>query len=442
VKPFADRLASDPHDAEANDRLGKYLCLLKGKWERGLPHLARSDDARWKALAQRDLGDPKETKKQVELGDAWAKLAEAEKDVPKRNLLRRSLHWYVKALPKLDGLTRVRVEKAVEEVGKLFPAAYVAAADIAAETRRFDLGPGGGGVQCLAVSRDGRYLLSAGTTDRTVRLWDVQAGKQMRQFVGHAAGIQCVAISPDGTYGASGCTAMTLRLWDLKGGNQIRQFVGHTDFVRGVFFLPDGKRLLSAADDKTLRIWDVATGNEQKRLAGHTNYINGLAVSKDGKLALSGSQDNTARVWDLVKMEQARQLAHPHYVWAVALSPDGKTAVTACWDRSVRVWDVGAGKELRRLEHPSMVWSIAFSPDGRRVVTGSGNQADVKKDGGFFPAPATETYVHLWDVGSGKELRRLKGHTGVVRTVAFAPDGRWVASGSDDGTIRIWGPGK
>src|SRR5262249_23535164 len=150
-------------------QLGKYACLIKGNWERGAPLLAKGRDAVWKALGERELARPKEPRKQVDVGDECARLAEGAQGQAKRNLQRRALHWYRLSLPKLAGLTRVRVERETRELGKLFPTPE-AAVEIVAEVMRIT-NPHAGGVQAAALSPDGGHVLSGGFSDKVVRLW-------------------------------------------------------------------------------------------------------------------------------------------------------------------------------------------------------------------------------------------------------------------------------
>ena len=124
---------------------------------------------------------------------------------------------------------------------------------------------------------------------------------------------------------------------------------------------------------------------------------------------------------------------HAEFVFSVAFSPDGRLAYSTSggldgWsvqngtDSAIRVWDVATGRKVRRLEgHRGLVWSVAVSPDGRRVLSGGRDMTAI-----------------LWDAETGAEIRRFRGHTGDVRCVAFLPDGPRAVSACDDRTIRVW----
>jgi hypothetical protein len=106
-------------------------------------------------------------------------------------------------------------------------------------------------------------------------------------------------VSPDGRSALSGSSDNTLKLWDVATGKEIRSFVGHADRVWSVAFSPDGRTALSGSQDKTLKLWDVAAGKEIRSFAGHFSAVNSVAFSPDGRSALSGSADKTLKLWDL-----------------------------------------------------------------------------------------------------------------------------------------------
>ena len=150
------------------------------------------------------------------------------------------------------------------------------------EVRRFD--GHAAGVQSVAISADGRHILS-GSDDHTVRLWELNTGKELRRFAGHSASVYGVAFSPDGRRVLSGSIDTTVRLWDTETGTELRNMRGHTDRVGCVTYLPDGQRALSGGNDQLLRLWDLENGTELRHFEGHTSAIYAVAISSDGRRA-------------------------------------------------------------------------------------------------------------------------------------------------------------
>jgi DNA-binding beta-propeller fold protein YncE len=438
IKPFLAKIADGDKDPEVSLQVGKYYCFAKGKYELGLPLLARGDDEPLKKLATRDLAGPAKGRAQADLAHDWYQLAKMEKGLAQRQMLRRALHWYQRSLPEVRGLTQDRVQQRVEELAALFPSGSGSAAltsDIVAEVRKISPAHNGG-VLAVTVSQDGKLILSSSSQDSSVRLWDAATGQKKLDLTGNGT-TECVAISPDKKFALTGARDNTMRLWSLETGKEVRRFNGHNDYVRAVHFLPGGQKVLSACDDKVIRIFDLNTGNLLKSLPGHGHYINGLAISKDGKRAVSASLDKSVRVWDLDTGVEVRKWFHGRSVAHVALSPDGKRAVTTSFDNTVKIWDVDAGKELRTLPHPGMVWQVLIAPDGRRVYTACGG--GLGQDDSSVVFSGNNNQVRVFDLNSGKELRVLAGHTEYVRTLAMTADGRMLVTGSNDGSVRVWG---
>jgi serine/threonine protein kinase len=118
-------------------------------------------------------------------------------------------------------------------------------------------------------------------------------------LTGHSGGVYSVAISPDGQTLASGSADKTIKIWNLSTGQEIRTLTGHSDPVRSVAFSPDGQTLASGSFDKTIKIWNLSTGQEIRTLTGHSNWVNSVAFSRDGQTLASGSYDKTIKIWNI-----------------------------------------------------------------------------------------------------------------------------------------------
>jgi hypothetical protein len=116
IKPSLDALKEKPDDPEANLAVGKWYCLSKGDWDKGLPMLAKGSEAPWADLARRDVAAPTEAKAQLELADAWWEMSQKSSSVVKPAIESRAAHWYEEALPKLAGLDKTRVEKRLDSL--------------------------------------------------------------------------------------------------------------------------------------------------------------------------------------------------------------------------------------------------------------------------------------------------------------------------------------
>ena len=151
----------------------------------------------------------------------------------------------------------------------------------------------------LAFSSDGQYLLSASTAGQ-VKLFEAQSGVliEEKRFVGKAA-LNGAAFSPDSKFIATASVDKLAHLWDIESGKEIRQYSGHTDILYSVAFSPDGKYLATASADGTARLWDVQTGQELRRFTDHTAGVQNVAFSPDGKFIATVSDDGTARLWDV-----------------------------------------------------------------------------------------------------------------------------------------------
>jgi WD40 repeat protein/DNA-binding SARP family transcriptional activator len=198
-------------------------------------------------------------------------------------------------------------------------------------------------------------------------------------------------------------------------------------------FSPDGTLVAALQNNTTVVVWDVATGQERLNLAGHTDVVFGLAISSDGQRLATIAYDRTARLWDLTTGAAVYTLTDVYTSPApliiggqwidIAFSPDGAKLATA-GGSSVKVWDAATGDELVSLPlaPQPLAYTVAFSPDGNHLAVGM----QFGRGSG------------VWDVATGEKLFELAGHTASVAALAYSSDGRQIATGSIDGTIRLW----
>jgi len=277
-------------------------------------------------------------------------------------------------------------------------------------------------VNHLIISPDGERLVSA-SADKTIKIWHLATGKEIRTLIQDAKHIDYFAISHDWSSIATVSGDNTIKIWDFATGKEIRTLTGHSSFVNYLAISPDDKKLVSASADNTIKIWDFATGKEIRTLTGHSSSVKPLVISPDGKILVSGSADKTIKIWDFATGKEIRTLTgHSSSVNSLAISPDGRTLVSGSADSTIKMWNLATGKEIRTLNgHSSYVNSLALSPDGKILVSGG-----------------ADNMIKIWNLATGKEIRTLTGHSSYVNSLALSPDGKILVSGGADSTIKIW----
>ncbi|KAI1328464.1 WD40-repeat-containing domain protein [Xylariaceae sp. FL0255] len=322
-------------------------------------------------------------------------------------------------------------------------------------------------VSVISFSPDGKHIAAASHYDKNVQLRNAITGKLDHIFKGHENTVAAIAFSPNGKFLASGSSDRTVRLWDvIAGGSRVLR--GHTSTVLGVAFSADGRLIASGSQDKTVRLWPINTLKPYS-LHEHDGFVSAVACSPNGRSLASVSWDGTVRLWDVATKQSHTFRGHGDSVGGVAFSPDGRLLASGGSDTSVRIWDTVSGQIQHKLEgHSLFVRSLAFSPDGRFLASGSqdgsarlwdvANIAIARGTAVFerqqnpvrgiilspdnrFAATWNDYYpqtIFLWNINTGQKQRLLRvSHNAHVHNLTFSPDGRFLAL-FHAGKAQIW----
>ena len=246
----------------------------------------------------------------------------------------------------------------------------------------------------------------------------------LTEHMGVVAGI---AFKDNGTL-ISGSTDNTLRAWDVTTGRQ-RWEQGVGSEVHAVALPSHNPHFIaySGNSNHNIRMRYSDDGDWRGDVAGHTNDVYSLAFKPNSYLLASASRDKTVRIWDVGDRDNLRHVrtlrGHTDTVRSVAWSPDGRTLASGSADGTVRLWNPNNGINFAVLRgHTNEVFSVAWSPDGRILASGS-----------------WDSTIRLWNPDTHGTRRVLRGHTGIVNLLLYL-NGETLASGSWDNTTRLWNP--
>ncbi len=304
------------------------------------------------------------------------------------------------------------------------------------ETELMSIAAHAGEALSVALSPDGRRLLSGGT-DRKICVWDTKSGKQLLSL--SASGeVNSVAFSPDGREIVSGASNGMLTVWQADTGRRLAQVKAHAtgglsmsehgafDGVAHIAITPDGKRIFSSGNGGC-RVWRRGSGRLvlERKLATSAMGSSWMLTLGGGQRALLfSSKEGTPGLLEIVDPATGKQffsMRHGDRTKSVAVSPDARLCLNTDISRFIHIRRLTDGRTVGRYPVPQFGIAAAFSPDSRRFAVG-----------------LVDNTIQVRDVKTGKLLLTLRGHSGAVASVTFSPDGRRVYSAGLDGKVKVW----
>jgi len=330
-------------------------------------------------------------------------------------------------------------------------------------------------IRCLALTASGKILASGGA-DHNVRLWRLADGHLLKTLEGHVDWVNGLAPTPNGRVLISTGRDGRLCIWRLPSGRPTAVIEAHSEAILTFALSPDGRLLATGSSDCDIRIWRLPDGKLLHTLEGHTGAVSCLAMDAERQVLASGSKDCTVRLWSLqsgkaLKTLEGHRDEHGDGILCMAISPDGRTLASAGTDSTIQLWSLPAGRPGKTLKiHTGSVHAIAINPENTLMASAGGEYAVqlwrlpggklvktleshvsedpclvMSSDGRLLAASSRggwgpDHIVRVWSLRGrlGQPPRHLSGHTRTVTCLAISPDNSLLASGGDDGVIRIW----
>ncbi|KAF2151494.1 hypothetical protein K461DRAFT_217221, partial [Myriangium duriaei CBS 260.36] len=242
--------------------------------------------------------------------------------------------------------------------------------------------------------------VASASEDGIINIWNAQNGNVSYSFRGHRRHINCLCFSTDGLFLASASDDNTARVWSIDNGEMIHDLNGHSDKVQVVKFSPDGRQIASASRDRTMRLWDARSGEMTNVLQGHDAQFLTIDFSLDGASIMSDSSDDTVRIWDVKNGHQVQVLrkgqqgagANIRQTWKARLSPDGRMVAAVLCPGLAALWDVRSGRTIKRFRDiGASMLAVCFSPDGTMLAIAS-----------------WMAKVDIWNIQDGKRKKKLR----------------------------------
>lgn len=270
-----------------------------------------------------------------------------------------------------------------------------------------------------AITPSGYFLISA-CKDGKPMLRQGDTGDWVGTFEGHKGAVWGVALNAQATLASSGAADFTGKVWDAITGEELHSF-HHNHIVKSVRFNADSRLLATGSNEKIVRVFDIQKPEEKpEEYKGHTAGIKQALFFRNDKCLLTCADDKTVRVWDRNGAGLVQQVDFPSNPNSIEVSKDG-SIITVANANKVTFLDADTLQKMKEIQLPCPVNSASLHPEKSFLVAGGD---DLK--------------VYKFDYATGNEIESFKGHFGPVHCVRFSPDGELYASGSEDGTLRLW----
>lgn len=335
------------------------------------------------------------------------------------------------------------------------------------------------GISNVSFTPDGKTIASW-SYDETMRLWDASTGHLLKQYKlnGLKGSVNSFQFSPNGNTFTATCTWGMACLWGVATGKLLNTFSRHRHDIVQMDYSPDGNTIVSRSSDNSARLWNGNTGQLLSTLTGIKGKLYEVDFSSDSAKLVTQSSENAVQVWDANTGQFLNTLTGiTGNVDGAYFSPNVNTIITNIYeedrDDGVYLWDGKTGQHIEKLNGYSGATSLgSYSPDGKimAIVNGHGSGVslfDISKrqhlntltghvslpfcGGGtisdvrfscngqtIVTASGVDGTAIIWNSSTGERLKTLIGHTDGVSSVAFSPDSKTLASGSNDGTILLW----
>ncbi len=282
-------------------------------------------------------------------------------------------------------------------------------------------------IKAVTYSKDGKYLFT-GSRDKTIKLWEIATGRELRSFYGHGSTINDLAVSPDGRHILSSSADKTAKLWDIKTGDLLQTFVGHKELLTSVSFHPDGKSIITAGYDNEAILWDVSSGEQLKIFKVNPDKGLGYGInttfSPDGKYIVIGNDNRTASIYDFESGEQKFEIK-PEEGWCggcatfVSVDKASNKMLKATKGPGMQLFDINSGDKL--------IDYMTFDDDISSV--------DINKDG--HALMSSEDSIYVFDQRGMLIFKNVKDHSLPITDASFSPDGKYIVTSSDDMSVAI-----